>query len=67
MYSMCSMFAVILMLWSPDPTSQLALNALLERCKEVLAKFVHEERLSGQCPLPRYKWGWSEEELRGVV
>ena len=39
--------------WSPDPTSQLALNALLERCKEVLAKFVHEERLSGQCPLPR--------------
>ena len=39
--------------WSPDPTSQLALNALLERCKEVLTKFVHEERLSGQCPLPR--------------
>lgn len=37
----------------PDATSQLALNALLQRCEEVLRKFVSDERLSGSCPLPR--------------
>ena len=36
-----------------DSTGQLALNALLERCEEVLHKFVADERLSGSCPLPR--------------
>lgn len=36
-----------------DSTTQLALNALLERCEEVLLKFVTDERLSGACPLPR--------------
>ena len=36
-----------------DSTGQLALNALLERCQEVLVKFVTDERLSGSCPLPR--------------
>ena len=36
-----------------DSTGQLALNALLERCEEVLLKFVADERLSGSCPLPR--------------
>ena len=37
----------------PDATSQLALNALLDRSQEVLVKFVEDERLSGSCPLPR--------------
>eukprot|EP00731_Ephydatia_muelleri_P000646 Em0001g646a len=49
-----------------DPTSQLALNALLERCKEVLAKFVHEERLSGQCPLPRSRMNEVSLVLKSV-
>ena len=33
--------------------SELALDALLQRCKEVLQKYVEDERLSGKCPLPR--------------
>ncbi len=44
------------MLYFPasDSTGQLALNALLERCDDVLRRFVEDERLSGSCPLPRY-------------
>ena len=34
--------------------SELALDALLRRCKEVLQKYVEDERLSGKCPLPRW-------------
>eukprot|EP00731_Ephydatia_muelleri_P000653 Em0001g653a len=47
-------------------STELALNALLERCKEVLAKFVHEERLSGQCPLPRSRMNEVSLVLKSV-
>jgi hypothetical protein len=34
--------------------TKLAVTALLQRCQEVLQKYVEDERLSGKCPLPRY-------------
>lgn len=38
----------------PDgKVSELALDALLRRCSDVLAKYVEDEKLSGKCPLPR--------------
>ena len=49
-----------------DPTGQMALNALLERCDEVLKRFVEDERLSGSCPLPRYAIQ-TESELECTV
>ena len=33
--------------------TKMALSALLQRCQEVLQKYVEDERLSGKCPLPR--------------
>lgn len=33
--------------------SELALDSLLGRCSDVLAKYVEDEKLSGKCPLPR--------------
>jgi len=36
-----------------DATSQVALNALLERSREVLVQFTKDEALAGDCPLPR--------------
>ncbi|XP_031571220.1 protein MON2 homolog isoform X2 [Actinia tenebrosa] len=33
--------------------SELALDAMLSRCQDVLEKYVEDERLSGKCPLPR--------------
>lgn len=36
-----------------DATSQVALNALLERSREVLLQFMKDEPLAGSCPLPR--------------
>ena len=36
-----------------DATSQVALNALLERSREVLLQFTKDEALAGGCPLPR--------------
>lgn len=33
--------------------SELALDALLRRCNDVLVKYVEDEKLSGKCPLPR--------------
>lgn len=38
---------------STDATSQVALNALLERSREVLLQFMKDEPLAGSCPLPR--------------
>ena len=33
--------------------TQLAVSSLLKRCQDVLQKYVHDEKLSGKCPLPR--------------
>lgn len=33
--------------------TKMALASLLQRCQEVLKKYVEDERLSGKCPLPR--------------
>ncbi|KAK2183608.1 hypothetical protein NP493_305g02023 [Ridgeia piscesae] len=33
--------------------TRLAVTALLQRCRDVMLKFVADERLSGKCPLPR--------------
>ncbi|XP_022784455.1 protein MON2 homolog [Stylophora pistillata] len=33
--------------------SELALDALLRRCSDVVVKYVEDEKLSGKCPLPR--------------
>jgi hypothetical protein len=35
--------------------TRLALGSMLTRCKEILQKYAHDERLHGKCPLPRYK------------
>lgn len=34
--------------------TRLALSSMLSRCKEILQKYAHDERLHGKCPLPRY-------------
>ena len=36
-----------------DKVSELALDALLRRCSDVVVKYVEDEKLSGKCPLPR--------------
>jgi hypothetical protein len=48
-------------------TSQLALNALLERCEGVLLKFVADEHLSGACPLPRARMNEVALVLKSVT
>jgi hypothetical protein len=35
--------------------TRLALGSMLTRCKEILQKYAHDERLHGKCPLPRYE------------
>lgn len=50
-----------------DSTSQLALNALLKRCEEVLLKYVDDERLSGNCPLPRSRMNEVSLVLKSVT
>lgn len=35
--------------------TRLALSSMLSRCKEILQKYAHDERLHGKCPLPRYE------------
>lgn len=37
----------------PQVTTKLAVTSLLHRFREVLVKYVEDERLSGKCPLPR--------------
>ena len=34
--------------------TKLAVLSLLQRCQEVVKKYVDDEKLSGKCPLPRY-------------
>ena len=48
-------------------TSQLALNALLKRCEEVLRKYADDERLSGNCPLPRSRMNEVSLVLKSVT
>ena len=50
-----------------DSTSQLALNALLKRCEEVLLKYADDERLSGNCPLPRSRMNEVSLVLKSVT
>jgi len=41
--------------------TKVAVLSLLQRCQEVVKKYVDDERLSGKCPLPRYsivKWDY---------
>ncbi|CAF1009661.1 unnamed protein product, partial [Didymodactylos carnosus] len=33
--------------------TKLALSSMLNRCKEIMQKYAHDERLHGKCPLPR--------------
>jgi hypothetical protein len=33
--------------------TRLALSSMLNRCKEILQKYAHDEHLHGKCPLPR--------------
>lgn len=35
--------------------SRMALSVLLKRSQDVLRRYVEDERLSGRCPLPRYR------------
>ncbi|KAK3856125.1 hypothetical protein Pcinc_037518, partial [Petrolisthes cinctipes] len=39
----------------PQVTTKLAVTSLLHRFREVLVKYVEDERLSGKCPLPRHR------------
>ena len=60
--------AVLVFLHSAsDSTSQLALNALLKRCEEVLLKYADDERLSGNCPLPRSRMNEVSLVLQSVT
>jgi hypothetical protein len=34
--------------------TKVAVLSLLQRCQDVVKKYVEDERLSGKCPLPRY-------------
>ena len=53
MYSAVSDFSYFILLFSDGKVSELALDALLRRCSDVLVKYVEDEKLSGKCPLPR--------------
>lgn len=48
-----------------DSTNQLALKALLVRSQDVLKKFINDERLSGSCPLPRYRY-WCTRQTQFI-
>ena len=38
---------------SEGSITKLAVLSLLQRCQEVVRKYVEDEKLSGKCPLPR--------------
>uniref|UniRef100_A0A0N7ZAU2 Protein MON2 homolog n=1 Tax=Scylla olivacea TaxID=85551 RepID=A0A0N7ZAU2_SCYOL len=40
---------------STQVTTKLAVTSLLHRFREVLVKYVEDEKLSGKCPLPRHR------------
>ena len=47
--------------------TRLAVTALLQRCRDVMLKFVADERLSGKCPLPRLVGGHVTGTIKPVV
>ena len=60
-------FDHVFTLTASSTTSQLALNALLKRCEEVLRKYADDERLSGSCPLPRSRMNEVSLVLKSVT
>lgn len=51
---------------SAGVTGKLAVAALLHRFKEVIAKYVEDERLGGKCPLPRHRTSEMSFVLKAV-
>ncbi|XP_022081616.1 protein MON2 homolog isoform X2 [Acanthaster planci] len=47
--------------------TKMALSALLQRCQEVLQKYVEDERLSGKCPLPRSRMAEMSFVLQAIT
>lgn len=41
--------------------SRMALSVLLKRSQDVLHRYIEDERLSGKCPLPRYRFYFIDE------
>ena len=52
-YKTASLFLTLLVFFLDGKVSELALDALLRRCSDVVVKYVEDEKLSGKCPLPR--------------
>ncbi len=51
----CNLFSNLLI----DSNTQLALNGILDRSKQILGKYIEEERLSGSLPASRYCLLWT--------
>ena len=52
--SLCSPFVPYgYLCLSEAKVSELAIDSLLGRCKEVLSKYTEDDKLGGKCPLPR--------------
>ena len=45
--------------------NKMALSSMLNRCKEIIQRYVHDEKLSGNIPLPRYLVFSRYFDLRG--
>lgn len=52
---------------SKDIAGQLAVTSLLQRFQEVLKKYIDDEKLSGKCPLPRYRLSEISFVLKAVT
>ncbi|EFA11008.1 Protein MON2 homolog-like Protein [Tribolium castaneum] len=50
-----------------DLAGQLAVTSLLQRFQEVLEKYIEDEKLSGKCPLPRYRLSEISFVLKAVT
>jgi hypothetical protein len=50
-----------------DLAGQLAVTSLLQRFQEVLEKYIDDEKLSGKCPLPRYRLSEISFVLKAVT
>ncbi|KAK9890442.1 hypothetical protein WA026_010528 [Henosepilachna vigintioctopunctata] len=50
-----------------DIAGQLAVTSLLQRFQEVLKKYIDDEKLSGKCPLPRYRLSEISFVLKAVT
>ncbi|XP_071082780.1 protein MON2 homolog [Haliotis cracherodii] len=47
--------------------TKLAVLSLLQRCQEVVKKYVEDERLSGKCPLPRPRLAEMSSVLKAIT